>query len=90
MVNVVRHAQATVCEVNIHLSRALEIEIRDNGRGVKDKREANPNGGIGLHSMRERAEELGGYCLIEALQPNGTKVLAFLPITEIEKGSESA
>ncbi|WP_229263909.1 sensor histidine kinase [Cohnella cholangitidis] len=90
IVNVVRHAQATLCEVNIRLGRALEIEIRDNGRGVKDKREANPSGGIGLHSMRERAEELGGYCLIEALQPNGTKVLALLPITEDDKGSESA
>jgi signal transduction histidine kinase len=89
IVNVVRHAEATVCEVNIRLNKSLEIEIRDNGRGAKDKRKANPTGGIGLHSMRERAEELGGYCLFEAMPSGGTKVVAMLPI-EADVGSESA
>lgn len=90
IVNVVRHADATICEVSIRLGQALEVEILDDGQGVRGKRESTGTGGIGLHSMRERAEELGGYCLIEAAQPRGTKVTAYLPITDTDQGSESA
>lgn len=90
LVNVVRHANASLCEVTIRLGQALEVEIIDDGQGVRDKLESTGPGGIGTHSMRERAEELGGYCLIEAVQPRGTRVLAYLPITDTEQGSESA
>ncbi|WP_373231497.1 histidine kinase [Cohnella sp.] len=92
IVNVVRHANATFCEVHIRLGQALEVEIIDDGQGDLDKlgRQSAAAGGIGTHSMRERAEELGGYCLIEAVQPRGTKVRAYLPITDTEQGSESA
>jgi signal transduction histidine kinase len=90
IVNVVRHAGASICEVSIRLNKGLEVEIRDNGHGLREKREANPSGGIGMHSMRERAEELGGYCLMEANPNGGTKIMAWLPISEEEQGSESA
>jgi two-component system NarL family sensor kinase len=35
--------------------------------------------GIGLRSMRERASELGGTCVIESLPAGGTRVLVHLP-----------
>ncbi len=92
IVNVVRHAGATLCEVSIRMNKGLEIEILDNGQGLSEKRERSMSGGIGLHSMRERAEELGGYCLIEPSPDiqGGTKVLALLPINELEIGSAGA
>jgi signal transduction histidine kinase len=83
LTNVSRHAGATTCW--IHLVRepagyardqALEVEVRDNGCGL-DGRPA----GVGLAAMRERADELGGSCLIESLMP-GTRVVARLPILE--------
>lgn len=45
-------------------------------------------GGIGLQSMRERAEELGGTCRLERRMPAGSRLWAYLPVAE--QGSESA
>jgi len=38
--------------------------------------------GVGMRSMRERAEELGGSCTIEARSEGGTLVVAHLPLME--------
>jgi signal transduction histidine kinase len=84
--NALKHAHAS--EVIIRLTiegdveqsrevqqRALRMEIADNGIGIP----ADHTVGIGLHSMRERAEELGGACTITSNQ-SGTQVVAYLPI----------
>lgn len=52
----------------------MRLEIADDGRGLSSERK-----GVGLSSMRERAEELGGTCTIESLPANGTHVSARLP-----------
>jgi signal transduction histidine kinase len=52
------------------------LEITDDGRGLPPERHA----GIGLTSMRERAEELGGECGIETIIGGGTRVRASLPL----------
>lgn len=73
--NVVRHAHARSCALRIGLNHALELEICDDGQGIPSG--AHP--GVGLLSMRERAAELGGTCVIESLPEGGTRVLARLP-----------
>ena len=75
LTNVVRHAHATRCEVMLRRGPELFVEIRDNGRWVT----ANM-AGVGIHSMRERCEQLGGR--IDLTHPNGTGtvVTAWLPI----------
>ncbi len=55
---------------------ALQLEIADDGIGLP----ANRVAGVGLTSMRERAEELGGTCAIESRPEGGTCVVARLPI----------
>jgi signal transduction histidine kinase len=74
--NVVRHAQARTCQIQLRLAEALYLEIDDDGMGLPSARQA----GVGLTSMRERAEELGGMCLVEALPAGGTRVRARLPL----------
>jgi signal transduction histidine kinase len=49
--------------------------VKDDGRGM----EGVPAKGIGLHSMRERAAELGGKCVIVTGRDGGTVVQAWLP-----------
>jgi signal transduction histidine kinase len=72
--NVLRHAKAKVCKVTIvQVERGLELTVQDNGVGFDPARE-----GVGLSSMRERCEELGGKLSISKQQ--GTQVWAFLPI----------
>jgi signal transduction histidine kinase len=54
--NVLRHAGATRCDIRVTLSgEQLELTIEDTGQGVLPFCE-----GVGLSSMRERCEELGG------------------------------
>ncbi len=77
--NAVRHAQATRCDVRISLPDALVVEIADDGIGLPD--DYRP--GVGLISMRERAEELGGTLIAEALPGAGTRLRACLPVAPI-------
>lgn len=81
LTNVVRHSGASACVVRIALEDALHLEIADNGRGFDEGRRA----GVGLASMRERSEELGGTFAIESERGTGTTVRALLPLTGVER-----
>jgi signal transduction histidine kinase len=75
--NVVKHAQATECVVNIDVDdRHLTLSVADNGRGMEQAYTT----GVGLRSMRERAAELGGTLTVQTCQEGGACVLARLPL----------
>jgi two-component system NarL family sensor kinase len=77
LANFVRHSQGSNCQVSISTTDdSLQVEVCDDGLGLPQ--EVQP--GVGLNSMRERAAELGGRCVIEALPQGGTRVLAQLPL----------
>lgn len=78
LANVVHHANARRATVLLSLDGALCIEISDDGRGFV----AGRKGGLGLLSMRERAEELGGQWSIAAAPGRGTLVQVRLPFAE--------
>jgi signal transduction histidine kinase len=84
LVNVIRHAQATACTVRLEISegKQLLVEVTDNGAGIQPQAQPSNNGGIGLRSIKERAIELGGQCLIERMEQGGTRILAMLPLYE--------
>ncbi|MBC8162939.1 MAG: GAF domain-containing sensor histidine kinase [Roseiflexaceae bacterium] len=87
--NVVRHAHASVCEVRLDVPLAgavggvaetlpgarLVLEVIDNGIGIRTDRLS----GVGLQSMRERSEELGGHLAIET-GADGTRIRVVVPI----------
>ena len=80
--NVIRHAQARDCRVRFALTKAeplssLVMTVTDDGLGLP----ANFQSGVGLTSMRERAEELGGRCEIVSNGQGGTQVTAVLPFS---------
>jgi hypothetical protein len=54
----------------------LRIDVTDDGSGMP--LHANP--GVGLSSMRERAEELGGTLEIRSTGSKGTQITALLPL----------
>jgi len=76
LTNVAHHAQAHQCVIRLLLADALQLEIIDDGLGLPADRPA----GVGLHSMRERAAELGGTCAIGPGLGGGTRVVARLPL----------
>ncbi len=84
LTNVARHADARRCLVHLELdasARLLRIRIQDDGRGLATDRHA----GVGLGSMRERAEELGGTFRIEPVPTGGTQVRAELPYRSLDR-----
>jgi PAS domain S-box-containing protein len=79
LTNVARHAAAT--RVQIELRREdgrVTLTVSDNGRGI-DAAQLNDPRSVGLLSMRERAELLGGQCHINGQAGLGTTVEAWVP-----------
>lgn len=77
LTNVVRHAGARACTIRLAVDTgALQLEVVDDGRGFP----ANVRTGVGLTSMRERALELGGACVVAQRAEGGTYVRASLPL----------
>ena len=74
--NALRHSGAATCTVTLRREDdTLLLRVRDTGRGLAE----DPRRGVGLTSMRERAEELGGTCTVTQ-DGGGTTVEARLPI----------
>jgi signal transduction histidine kinase len=85
IINVARHAKADSCRVSLRVDDAksnVRLEIEDDGVGIPKERRS----GVGMSSMRERAEELGGTLVVEDAPQGGTRVLARLPL--FVKGGE--
>ncbi|HJZ46607.1 MAG TPA: GAF domain-containing sensor histidine kinase, partial [Roseiflexaceae bacterium] len=76
LTNVIRHAQASVCKIEIAPGQELAVTIADDGCGLPSDRRM----GVGLSSMQERAAELGGRLAIEPREGGGTQVRAWLPL----------
>lgn len=73
--NVVRHAGARGVVVTVAAEDGVRVTIEDDGVGIGSGYIA----GVGLHSMRERAEELGGRLRIRVGSAGGTRVTAWFP-----------
>lgn len=78
LTNVVRHAGAHTCHIQLRMTERLDLEIGDDGCGIQSTAPA----GVGLISMRERAAELGGVCQVRSGQGAGTAICVWLPLPE--------
>jgi signal transduction histidine kinase len=76
--NAARHARARTCHINLVMDKLLLVEIRDDGIGLAPERRV----GVGLISMRERAEELGGTCTVSSTPGAGMCVVATVPLAK--------
>jgi signal transduction histidine kinase len=80
--NVARHAQASLCRVEIARTDAsLRISIEDDGKGfdqAADPRAASR--GLGLVGVRERVARLGGTLRVESRVGAGTRLMVELPV----------
>ena len=74
--NALRHAEAEHIEVRLEGdgNGGLVLSVADDGQGFDPARRAVRGRRLGLTSMEERAEELGGTLDIESVAGEGTRV----------------
>jgi signal transduction histidine kinase len=76
--NTVKHAQATRVDIQLQVDRnEIVLSVQDDGVGF-DPRNRYP--GMGLHTMQERVEQMGGALQIESAPGQGAQVRIRLPL----------
>jgi signal transduction histidine kinase len=81
--NIAKHSKADCVHFCLRKTDKLELLIRDNGQGFHLDEKASQEGfskGIGLGSMKERAELSGGTFEIESTVGKGTAIRVAWPI----------
>jgi signal transduction histidine kinase len=79
--NVVKHARANSVVIRLtETNAAFIVTVADNGVGFDPAQTNHERAHIGLGSMRERAEELGGTLEIAARPGAGTEVRVAIPL----------
>jgi signal transduction histidine kinase/ligand-binding sensor domain-containing protein len=80
LTNVARHARASEVTVVIYQSdHELCLEVRDNGRGIREE-EINRPFSLGILGMKERAARTGGSIVFAGDPGKGTNVRVMIPI----------
>lgn len=77
--NIAKHAGADQVTIQLEkITSAIHLFIEDNGQGFKPSARENPGikggGGLGLTSMRERAESVGGEFKLTSRIGSGTTI----------------
>ena len=91
--NARQHAHCTQLWVDLVVkdNQTVTLEVRDDGQGFDINRtgqnlRSGTRRGLGLVSMRERAESVGGQLTVESLEGQGTRIFAELPLDERSGG----
>ena len=84
LTNVVKHADARHAWVKLHLAvgtpRGMLLEVSDDGIGF-DPARSRP-GHLGLKTMQQRVERLGGSLVVRSTPGNGTCIQALVPLPD--------
>ena len=79
--NALKHAKATEVDLSLQTDKEnLILTIEDNGRGF-DPALARSHGGMGISSMTERVENIGGSLFIQSQIGGGTKISVSVPLS---------
>jgi signal transduction histidine kinase len=83
LTNVAKHSGATAAVVSLTAADGwVRLTVDDNGRGVAATRDGRVHSTLGLTSMRERAEQLGGrFSLTPGPDGKGTRATVEIPYT---------
>jgi len=83
--NCISHSGAKSCEVILKGSdETISLEVKDTGSGF-DPVEVRDKPGLGLSSMRERVQLVGGYFKIDTGPDRGTSLHVSIPLKRTKK-----
>ena len=79
--NVIKHSSATHCSVGCSIVDGdLQVVVHDNGKGIPMEVDGRLDRGHGMSSMKQRAKQLQGQCLVESGPGYGTVIRLTLPL----------
>ncbi|MBL8287110.1 MAG: sensor histidine kinase [Rubrivivax sp.] len=79
--NIIKHSGASRCSVScVTADGDFQLVIQDNGDGISQDVDARLDRGHGLASMKNRAKQLQGQCLVESGPGYGTVIRLTLPL----------
>lgn len=79
--NICKHAQAKHVTVSLHNGNHICLSIEDDGIGFDWQATHNSGQGLGITTMQERASLIGGKCLIQTKQQQGTMIRVTVPLS---------
>jgi two-component system, NarL family, sensor histidine kinase UhpB len=79
--NIIKHSGASHCAVKSKIAEGdFQLVIQDNGRGIPLELDGRLDRGHGMSSMKHRAKQLQGQCLVESGPGYGTVIRLTLPL----------
>ncbi len=79
--NIIKHSGASRCSIACTLPDSdFSLVIQDNGRGIPVELDGRLDKGHGMASMKGRAKQLQGQCLVESSPGHGTVIRLTLPL----------
>ena len=79
--NAIKHSGATMIEVILRRDgNFLHLEVKDNGKGFEPLGKEMKKSGIGLDTIKERVELLGGFLNIKSSDKTGTSIYIEVPV----------
>jgi signal transduction histidine kinase len=79
--NIIKHSGATHCKVRCAMHQSeFGLIIQDNGRGIPMELDGKLDRGHGMTSMKHRAKQMQGQCLVESAPGYGTVIRLTLPL----------
>ena len=79
--NIIKHSGASHCKVRCAISeRQFGLTVQDNGKGIPLELDGRLDRGHGMSSMKHRAKQMQGQCLVESAPGYGTVIRLTLPL----------
>jgi signal transduction histidine kinase len=79
--NIIKHSGASRCSITAKVAEGdFQLVIQDNGRGIPMEMDGKLDRGHGMASMKHRAKQLHGQCLVESGPGYGTVIRLTLPL----------
>jgi len=79
--NIIKHSGASHCKVRCAISeRQFGLTVQDNGKGIPMELDGKLDRGHGMSSMKHRAKQMQGQCLVESGAGYGTVIRLTLPL----------
>ena len=86
--NIIKHSGADHCSVTAGITDGdFHLVVQDNGHGIAAEVDGRLDRGHGLASMKNRAKQLQGQCLVESGPGYGTVIRLTLPLDRALEGA---